>query len=67
MFPSVAPPCRSIALALASLWLFSVGAMSMALAATPLYQPGPRLGLCNPCAASTVTTVVAKIEPVRPI
>jgi hypothetical protein len=54
-----------LALGMASLWLLSVGGMSLALATTPLYQSGPRLGLCTPCAAIVVPTLIAKIEPAK--
>lgn len=57
------PSIETIALSLASLWLVSVAAMSIAIAATPLYQPGSRLGLCTPCAVAKAKTVVAKIDP----
>lgn len=58
--------CHAIAFALTGLWLMSVTAMSIAVAATPLYQPGMRLGLCTPCAAIAAHAVVAKKpDPVK--
>jgi len=59
------PTYQPLAVWFSGLWLLSVSALSVAIAATPLYQPGYRLGLCASCEVSTTKTMIAKIEPAK--
>lgn len=65
MSTSQSTTSQKIAASFAGLWLLSVCATSLAIAAAPLYQPGEKLGLCSHCAVGPAKTVVAKVEPAK--